>query len=128
MGFVKGKILFMDDEVLLRRVVSLMLESMGIDVEVASEGGEAVRKYRETDKRFDIVILDLKVTKGMNGLDAARGILDYDPEARVYISTGFSSDPIITNYKKYGFVGAIAKPYTVEDLKALVEKELLFQD
>jgi CheY-like chemotaxis protein len=128
MGFVKGKVLFMDDEVLLRRVVSLMLEGMGIDVEVASDGEEAIRKYREADNRYNIVILDLKIPGGMDGIETARNILDYDPEARIYISTGFSSDPIITDYKEYGFAGAITKPYTVEELKVLVAKELMFQD
>jgi len=125
MNFVKGKVLFMDDEELLRRVVSLMLEGIGVDVEVASSGEEAVKKFRDPGASYDVVILDLKVPEGMSGLDAAIDILGYDPEARIYISTGFSSDPIITDYKKYGLAGAIAKPYTAEELKALVEKELL---
>jgi DNA-binding NtrC family response regulator len=125
MNFVKGKVLFMDDEELLRRVVSLMLEGIGVDVEVASSGEEAVKKFRNPGNRYDVVILDLKVPEGMSGLDTAIDILGYDPEARIYISTGFSSDPMITDYKKYGLAGAIAKPYTAEELKALVEKELL---
>lgn len=128
MEFVKGKVLFMDDEKLLRRVVSLMLESLGVECDVASDGEEAIRKYMEEGDGYSIVILDLKVPEGMGGLEAAKAILNYDPKARIYISTGFSSDPIITDYAKHGLTGAIAKPYTAEELKALMGKEYLIKD
>ncbi|HMA76526.1 MAG TPA: response regulator [Candidatus Krumholzibacteriaceae bacterium] len=128
MGFVKGKVLFMDDEKLLRRVVSLMLEGLGVECDVASDGEEAIRKYMEKGAVYGIVILDLNVPGGMGGLEAAEAILKYDPKARIYISTGFSSDPIITDYAKHGLTGAIAKPYTAEELKALMGKEYLIKD
>ncbi len=127
----KGKVLFMDDEKMLRRVVSMMLESMEIEVDTASEGAEAVTMYQrrlDEDSKYDVVILDLKVTEGMGGIEAAQKIIASDPEARVYISTGFSSDPIITGYRRYGITGAIAKPYTAEELRALVSRALAHQE
>jgi len=121
----------MDDEEMLRRVVSMMLESMEIDVDTASEGAEAVAMYQRSldeGSKYDVVILDLKVSEGMGGIEAAQKILESDSEALVYISTGFSSDPIITDYRRYGITGAIAKPYTAEELRALVSRALAHQE
>lgn len=130
-GKFRGRVLFMDDEGMLRRVVSMMLESMEIEVDTASDGAEALAKYRESmdnGSAYDVVILDLKVADGMGGIEAAAKILELDPGARIYISTGFSSDPVVADYGKYGLSGAIAKPYTAEELRALLSRALTHQE
>jgi DNA-binding NtrC family response regulator len=127
----KKKVLFMDDEEMIRRVTSMMLEEMGYEVEAVSEGGSAVSAYRQAQEEgsgFGVVILDLKVKKGMGGLQASRRILEIDPEAVVYISTGYSSDPIIREYRRHGLAGALAKPYTADELEKMMESALSLHD
>ncbi|MFO7916399.1 MAG: response regulator [Candidatus Krumholzibacteriales bacterium] len=127
----KKQILFMDDEEMIRRVTAMMLEEMGYRVEVVSDGGAAVSAYREAESNqrgFDVVILDLKVKDGMGGLEASRRILELDPEAVIYISTGYSSDPIVKDYKRHGLAGALAKPYTAGELEKLIKGAVSLRD
>ncbi|MBD3179513.1 MAG: response regulator [Candidatus Latescibacteria bacterium] len=127
----KKRVLFMDDEEMIQRVTAMMLEGMGYDVEVVSEGGTALSAYREAelhDRGFDVVILDLKVKDGMDGLQASQRILEEDPEAVIYISTGYSSDPIINDYKSYGLAGALAKPYTADELETMMNRATSIRD
>ena len=116
----RRRILFMDDEELLRSVVSRMLEIMGYDVVTAADGEEAVRSYveaAESGASFDAVILDLSVQKGMGGRETLEKLLEYDPDVTALVSSGFVGDPVLQNYRDYGFRGVIAKPYTSEELR-----------
>ena len=116
----RKRVLFMDDEEMLRSVVSRMLELMGYDVVSAADGEEAVRLYRESAEkgsRFDAVILDLSVNNGMGGKEAAALLVEYDPEVVALVSSGFVGDPVLRNYREYGFRGVIPKPYTSDALR-----------
>ena len=116
----RKRILFMDDEEMLRSVVSRMLEIMGYDVVSAADGEEAVRLYikaAENGLRFDAVILDLIVHRGMGGRDAAAKLIEYDPDVIALVSSGFVGDPVLQNYREYGFRGVIPKPYTSDELR-----------
>ena len=62
------------------------------------------------------VILDLTIPGGMGGVEAARQILAIDQEAKLIVSSGYSFDPVMAGYQKYGFCGAVAKPYKASEL------------
>jgi CheY-like chemotaxis protein len=116
----RKRILFMDDEEMLRSVVSRMLEIMGYDVEAAADGDEALRLYieaAENGERFDAVILDLSVQKGMGGREAAAKLVEYDPGVIALVSSGFVGDTVLQNYREFGFSGVIPKPYTSDELR-----------
>jgi CheY-like chemotaxis protein len=116
----RKKILFMDDEELLRNVVSRMLEIMGYEVVTASDGAEAIELYREAmtgESPFKAVILDLIVQDGMGGKEAMNELLRIDPDIVALVSSGFVGDTIMQNYRDYGFRGVIPKPYTSEELR-----------
>ncbi len=117
------RILLMDDEKLMRDMVSQMLLHLGYDVEVAVDGSEAIEIYRrakESGNPFHGVILDLTVKGGMGGLEALKTLKDYDPRAKAIVSSGYSQDPVIAHFKEYGFCGAIGKPYSLEKLKKVL--------
>lgn len=114
-----AKILIMDDEKAIRNVVSAMLCHLGHDVVVAQDGEEAIRLFGEalnSAAPIDITIMDLTIPGGMGGEDAVKEILKMNPEAKVIASSGYSTDPIMANYKQYGFCAAIVKPYQLNDL------------
>jgi two-component system cell cycle sensor histidine kinase/response regulator CckA len=116
----KGKILVMDDREVVRNAVKRMLSSIGYDVVLAREGSDAIAMYKkalQSGKPFDAVILDLTVPGGMGGKEAAKKVLEIDPNAKVIVSSGYSNDPVMSEFKKYGFVGLLEKPYRMQKLR-----------
>jgi len=123
----KGKILLMDDEEIVREVVGEMLKEMGYTVKFAKEGSEAVELYHKAKGAgapFEAVILDVTVKAGMGGKETLKCLLEIDPDVKAFVSSGYSNEPIMLEYQKYGFIGAIAKPFSIETLKAAIEEKL----
>ncbi len=113
------KILTMDDEDIVRTVIQRMLAKLGHEVVSAVDGEEALVLYKEamkSDRPFEITIMDLTIPGGMGGKEAVKEILKIDPHAKVIVSSGYSNDPIMANFKDYGFCAAIVKPYQLQDL------------
>ncbi|HON37717.1 MAG: response regulator [Desulfomonilia bacterium] len=120
-----GKILVMDDEEIIQDVLSNMLDFLGYEVQVAAEGSQAVQMYREameSGNPFDAVIMDLTIPGGVGGKDAIRDLLKIDPQAKAIVSSGYSTDPVVTNYQEHGFKGVIHKPFKIEELKEAIQK------
>jgi DNA-binding NarL/FixJ family response regulator len=69
-------------------------------------------------------VLDLTVPGGMGGREAIEQLRQIDPGVRAIVSSGYSSDPVLANYRAYGFRGVVAKPYKVDDF-ARVMREVL---
>jgi len=117
------RILIMDDEKMVRDISTAMLTSCGYSVDTATDGKDALQKYInavENDTPFNIVIMDLTIPGGMGGKETVNRLLAIDPEAKVIVSSGYSTDPIMANYKEYGFKGRITKPFQIKDLKKAI--------
>ncbi len=120
----QGHVLIMDDEVAVREVAREMLEHMGYTVGEAEDGKQALDKYmaaKESGAPFDVVIMDLTIPGGMGGQETLEKLLQYDPEVTAIVSSGYSTDPVMANYRKFGFKGVVAKPYRVTDLSEAME-------
>ncbi|HXI09710.1 MAG TPA: PAS domain S-box protein [Thermodesulfobacteriota bacterium] len=125
-----GTVLVMDDEDIVRDVSGEMLALLGCKAVFANDGEEAVELYRKALKEgrpFTAVILDLTIPGGMGGVETVKRLRDIDPDVRAIVSSGYSKDPIMADFRKYGFSGVIAKPYRVNDfskaVKAVIEEE-----
>ena len=126
-----GRILVMDDDVLVREVVGKMLRKLGYEPVFAQEGGEALHLYgqaQDAGDPFAAVILDLTVPVGMGGMEAVQHLLARDPEVRAVVSSGYADHPIMANYRDYGFQGGIAKPYKICGLSEVLRKVLEVRD
>ena len=121
----KARVLVMDDEEIVRNVVSNMLEFQGCTVTCTMDGEDTIELYKnemESGKPFDVVIMDLAIPGGIGGKETVKKILEIDKGAKVIVSSGYSSDPIIASFRDYGFKGFVIKPYKIEELsKALKE-------
>lgn len=108
------KVLVMDDDEMVRFVAGETLKRYGFEVEFANDGSEAVKLYRERRQAgspFVAVILDLNIPGGMGGEETMKRLLEIDPAARGYVSSGRTDDPVMTDYHTFGFSGTIEKPY-----------------
>ena len=115
----------MDDEEMLRTVTASQLTHLGHEVSVAADGEEAVRLYADHKERgagFDLVIMDLTIPGGMGGREAVAEILRLDPDAKVVVASGYSNDPIMANCRDYGFAAAVAKPFNLKELQAVISR------
>ena len=127
----KGKILCMDDQQHIREMLARMLIHLGYEVESASDGDEAIELYEMAKKAghpFDAVILDLTIPGGIGGKEVVQKLHEIDPDVKAIVSSGYSSDPILSEYKRYGFKGAVAKPYEIGELSDTVHKVITGND
>jgi PAS domain S-box-containing protein len=114
-----GSVLVMDDEEAIRELAVEMLGHLGYEVTTCASGEETIRIYRtakEGKKPFSCVIMDLTIPGGMGGRECAEAILAFDPCARLIVSSGYSNDPVMADFRDYGFRGSIIKPYTLDEL------------
>ena len=121
------RLLVMDDEDFIRKLARQMLEKMGYSVEVSEDGEEAVAKYNlalESGDPFDAVILDLTIPGGMGGKETLNAMLELDPDVKAIVSSGYSNDPVMADYGRFGFRQAIHKPYRIQEMSAAL-KEIL---
>ena len=122
-----GRILVVDDEESIRKLASEILIHIGYAVTVAEDGAEAIKLYkaaRESGHSFDIVIMDLTMPGGMGGKEAVQKLIEIDPEVKALVSSGYSNDSIMANFRKYGFSGVLTKPYGIKDMKATLYKTI----
>lgn len=119
-----ANILVMDDEEMIRSLTQEMLEHLGYKVTTCINGEQATTLYntaRQSGNSFDAVILDITIRGGMGGMEAAQTILADDPSARLIMSSGYSNYPVMAEYKKYGILNTLIKPYNAEDLRRVLE-------
>jgi PAS domain S-box-containing protein len=123
-----GKILFMDDESFIRELAVDLIQKIGdYEVTVAKDGEEVIHLYQQALKEgsaFDAVILDLTVRGGMGGKEAIRKLREIDPKVRAIVSSGYSTDPVMSNFRAYGFQEAVKKPYKIQDMSEALNSVL----
>jgi CheY-like chemotaxis protein len=115
----KGKIMVMDDEEIIRTSLGEILTFLGYEPEFARNGEEALATYKkaiDSGQSFDAVILDLTIRGGMGGKETIKKLIEIDPKVKAIVSSGYSTDPVMADFKNYGFRGVVAKPYDIKEL------------
>ncbi len=115
----QGRILVMDDDECIRETTRNILLVLGYEVELTSDGADAIAAYREArecGRPFDVVIMDLTVPGGMGGKETIGKLIEIDPAVKAIVASGYSNDLVLAEYGNYGFKGAVAKPYRLRDL------------
>jgi CheY-like chemotaxis protein len=115
-------ILIVDDIKGQRELASRMLTKLNYRASAVASGEEAV-EYLRTHKA-DLVILDMIMDPGMDGLDTYRNILETRPEQKAIIVSGFSESDRVREAQKLGAGAYVRKPYVLERLGMAIRKEI----
>ena len=122
---ISEKILVMDDEEMIRDLSVEMLRRLGYDAVSSDDGKKTLALYQEAmemGEPFDAVILDLTIKGGIGGIETIKKLLEIDPQAKAVVSTGYSVNRIMIDYKKYGFCGVVGKPYSLQKLHDVLSR------
>ncbi|MBI5594105.1 MAG: response regulator [Deltaproteobacteria bacterium] len=122
-----GRILIMDDEEIVRQIAGAMLTHLGYEIECANDGTKAIEAYvnaLKLGRPFVAVIMDLTIPGGMGGKEAMQKLIEIDPNVKAIVSSGYSYDPIMSNFRDYGFAGVVPKPYRMDELGEQVRRVL----
>ena len=96
-------------------------------MDTANDGREAISMYELSQRighPYDAVIMDLTVPGGMGGREAVLKVKELDPKAKIIVSSGYYTDPVMANFSEYGFDGVVPKPYQVEELGRVLKNVL----
>ena len=119
----RGRVMIMDDEEIVRRVVCDMLFYLGYEGIEARDGHEALslyERFRREGQRIDAVIMDLTIPGGMGGKEAIQRLLVVDPQARAIVSSGYFDAPVVYDFRSDGFSDIVSKPYQMLDLSRVL--------
>ncbi len=122
-----SRILVMDDEEMVRKLLTILLKRMGYESECVADGSAALKAYQTamTEARpFDAVIMDLTIPGGMGGRETIQRLREIDPNVTAIVSSGYSDDPVMADHRAYGFRGVMMKPYTADQLSAAIQSVL----
>jgi DNA-binding NtrC family response regulator len=111
-----------DDAAEQRELASAILEELGYSVATAADGAGAVEMLRQ--KPADLLVLDMIMAEGMDGLDTYRCVLELHPHQRAIIASGFSETDRVREAQRLGAGAFVKKPYLLEKLGMAVRAEL----
>ncbi len=125
-GFSIGNkhMLVMDDEEMVRSVMSSLIKALGCSADCVSNGAEAIKKYHKAlkdQKPYDLVFMDLTIPGGMGGKETMEKLIALDPGVKAVVTSGYSSDPVMAHFTDYGFSGCLVKPFTLDSLKSILD-------
>ncbi|MCX8084917.1 MAG: transporter substrate-binding domain-containing protein [Calditerrivibrio sp.] len=113
-------VIYMDDEEILRDSFEILLETLGSKVKTVSNGEELLEAVKS--EPFDIVVLDLTIRSGLNGLETMNRLKKMGIKSYFVVSSGYSDDLVIQEKEKYGFNDYLPKPYSLKEVKELLER------
>ncbi|MFZ5433771.1 MAG: response regulator [Calditrichota bacterium] len=117
----KLRVLVVDDEQFMVHTLAKILELLGYDVVCAFGGREAYRICLE--QSVDLVITDLHMPD-MSGLELLTSLKSHDPSLPVILITGYGADKVRESASKWHADGFLGKPFTINELKQLIEHTL----
>ncbi|MFH1511056.1 MAG: response regulator [Candidatus Woesearchaeota archaeon] len=118
-----GTVLLVDDEKVIQEVCKELLEAIGYKVFSAIDGKEALKLYRKSQDKIDLVLLDMTMPN-MSGSEVYNRMKEMNPDIKVLLSSGYSIDGEATDILKRGCNGFIQKPFNINALSQKIRKIL----
>lgn len=115
------KLLILEDDGMVSGMMKIMLERSGYNCDVAVDEDDAFNLFcqaRRSGQPYAAVIFDLVLAEdSLGGLRTLRRIKETEPQVKTILCSGFSSSPVVKNFKNYGFDSCLNKPFTGASLK-----------
>jgi PAS domain S-box-containing protein len=118
-------VLFMDDEEILWTLIEQMLKRIGCKADFAANADDAMALFRQALQRgvpYDAVLLDLTIPDGIGGKEVVQKMRAIDPAVKAVAVSGYSTDPVFDEFQRYGFVGALMKPFRLEEFTSSISQ------
>lgn len=124
-GGGNGRVMIMDDEDSVRKVLRLTLTKAGYDVVEARHGGEGIEAIGSDDNAFmlDVIISDIRMPK-INGLEAIPFFQQQYPSVPIIVVTGYPDQQMATDLLKQGVFSYLVKPVDKDKLLATVAEAM----
>ncbi|GAB4313404.1 MAG: hypothetical protein Kow0069_14450 [Promethearchaeota archaeon] len=119
-----GRILVVDDQASIRKVLKRSLEYLGFQAVCAPDGAKALELVESTRRNFVAAILDLTMPGSMGGKELAWRLKQFAPNLPLIVTSGYSEDPVLTRYEQHGFDGYLAKPFSLDQLREELDRVL----
>lgn len=126
-GGTSARILVLEDQEIIRKGVTRLLEREGYTVTCAEEGSIAVAAYEKshgTPEQYDLCLLDMTIPGGMDGRETLERLRAINGQLPAIVSSGYCDDPVMANPQEYGFQGVLPKPFAREELVRVVAEVL----
>lgn len=119
----QGIFYVMDDEEIVRTAIAAMLQALGYEVIQCETGEEVVASFSSKTDKESVAgfIFDLTVRGGIGGEETLRRIRTIDKTKPVFVTSGYSEDPIMAEPQSYGFVASIRKPFIKSELVEMLK-------
>ena len=121
------RILIMDDNEDIRKILQIYVEKLGFDVTGVASGQEVIRLYqeaREADDPFSAVFMEISVKQGLGGNDALVKLKNIDPDVKAVAILSEYGDSQIQDFLDRGFQNVLGKPFRLEDMKKILKSLL----
>ena len=122
------RLLVMDDEEALRKLLKTVLTRLGYEVRTARDGAETIVLYEEAKaegRPFAAVLLDLTVAGGMGGVETAAKLKELDPSAKLIVSSGYSASSVMSDFARYGFDAVVPKPWSSTGMSEVLRRVIM---
>lgn len=120
----RRRVLVLDDDPGVRSVMTATLSLLGHDSVVVGHSGklfEEVERARRERAPFDVIFVDLVMPGDVRGIEVISRLVEADTGAKLVVMSGYSNDPIMANYREYGLDACLQKPFTVEQVRELLD-------
>jgi len=121
------RVLLLEDNESVIRTTSRLIEHLGHSVVVARDSAESVQMVVDAgreERPFDLLLLDLQIRGGMGGEAVLKRVRSFDPDIPAVVTSGFAEEPAVVHFREHGFIAALVKPFTLDDLRSLIEELL----
>jgi two-component system, cell cycle sensor histidine kinase and response regulator CckA len=119
------KVLILEDDTAIIKALTSFFNLSGHFADFTDDGKVTVEKFSKAEadnNPYDLVILDLTIKNGMGGKETMSELLRINTQIKAVVSSGYSNDSVIAHYKDYGFTARLSKPYTSDDINALLNE------
>ena len=117
-----GGVLVVEEEAPIRRLIEMALAQTGIPVDCVADPESATEKCKKavsSGQPFGLVILDLNMAGKTVAVDLLEQLKRIDPGIKAVVTSGDVFNDVMTNHSRFGFQGALAKPFSLRELTSM---------